>query len=66
MKSLKRWSACLSAMLLTGCATSGVVTSAGYCEVARPILISKQDGLTDGTARQILGHNETWAAICGK
>jgi hypothetical protein len=54
------------AMLLTGCATSGAVTSAGYCEVAKPILISKKDELTDGTARQILAHNETWAAICGK
>jgi len=54
------------AMLLTGCATSGAVTSAGYCEVAKPILISKKDVFTDGTARQILAHNETWAAICGK
>jgi len=53
-------------MLLAGCATSGAVTSSGYCEVAAPILISKDDAFTDGTARQILAHNETWAAICGK
>ena len=30
------------------------------------ILISKKDALTDGTARQILAHNETWAKNCEK
>jgi hypothetical protein len=32
--------------------------------VAQPIYISQADVFTDGTARQILAHNETWARIC--
>lgn len=51
-------------MFLAGCATSGAVISTGYCEVAQPIWISKSDVLTEGTARQVLTHNETWEAIC--
>lgn len=51
---------------LAGCATSGAGTKAGYCDVSQPILISKKDVLTDGTARQILSHNETWKSICKK
>jgi hypothetical protein len=50
-------------MLLSGCASTGPAIS-GFCEVAQPIWISKADALTDGTARQILAHNETWATIC--
>lgn len=53
-------------MPLAGCAISGAVTSAGYCDVTQPILISKKDALTEGTARQILSHNETWKSICRK
>lgn len=53
-------------LLLTGCAISGAVTSTGYCEVVNPIYVSQSDEFTDGTARQILTHNETWAAVCGK
>lgn len=53
---------CLVAVLLTGCATSGVATS--YCDISKPVYISKQDVLTDGTARQILQHNETWQRVC--
>lgn len=30
-----------------------------------PILVSKADSLSDGTARQILEHNRTWKAVCG-
>jgi len=36
------------------------------CKWNRPILISKSDNLTDGTARQILAHNETWNANCAE
>lgn len=53
---------CLAALLLTGCATSGAVTN--YCDISKPVYISKQDVLTDGTAKQILQHNETWQRIC--
>jgi hypothetical protein len=56
-------SVCLMAMLLAGCATTGVVTN-NYCDVTKPIYVSKSDVFTDGTARQILEHNETWKRIC--
>lgn len=56
--------ACLMAALLTACATGGAVTKE-FCAIARPILISKADSLTDGTARQILNHNEIGARLCG-
>ena len=36
------------------------------CKWVQPILISKKDVLTDGTARQILAHNETWSKNCEK
>jgi hypothetical protein len=51
-------------LLLTGCASSGAATN--YCDLVRPVYISQQDSLTDGTARQILTHNETWARVCRK
>jgi hypothetical protein len=51
------------AMLLVGCSTSGPVTN-NYCDIVRPIYVSKKDVFTDGTAKQILEHNETWKAIC--
>lgn len=35
-----------------------------YCAAYRPILISKQDTLTDGTAQQILAANRTWKRLC--
>ena len=53
----------LAALLLTGCGTNGVVIDTS-CDWVRPILISRDDVLTDGTARQILEHNETWQAVC--
>lgn len=55
-------------MLLTSCAASGsaintvVVDTA--CNWVQPILVSKDDVLTDGTARQLLAHNETWLKTC--
>jgi hypothetical protein len=57
-------SACLMALLLTGCATSGA--GINYCDLAGPVFISKQDQLTDETARQLLQHNETWKRNCKK
>lgn len=36
------------------------------CDWATPILISKKDVLTDGTAKQILKHNETYTELCTK
>lgn len=57
---------CLLAALLTGCVTSGPVIELvdTACDWTGPILISKADQLTDGTAVQILEHNENWEANC--
>lgn len=64
LKSSAKW-LLLSLMTLSGgCATSGAVIS---CPAwVKPIFVSKQDVLTDGTAKAILQHNETWQAVCGE
>jgi hypothetical protein len=49
------------AMLTTSCAGTG----GAACEAWRPILIVREDGLTPGTARQILAHNRTGRRLCG-
>lgn len=46
-----------------GCASPGPVSS-DYCSIYKPILVSEQDVLTDGTVEQILRANETWQEIC--
>jgi hypothetical protein len=51
-----------SLILTSGCVTIGPATN--FCSIAEPILISRQDVLTDGTARQILAHNETGRKLC--
>ena len=51
-----------SLTLLTACA-SGPATN-GVCAVSKPIMVSRSDVLTDGTARQILAHNEYGAKVC--
>ncbi|PZP83900.1 MAG: hypothetical protein DI582_10080 [Azospirillum brasilense] len=53
----------LMAMLLSACAMTGRVTDS-FCAIGRPIYISKQDVLTDGTARQIFDHNEVGKSLC--
>ncbi|PWC89850.1 hypothetical protein TSH100_04230 [Azospirillum sp. TSH100] len=50
--------------LLTGCATAGPGTE-GACAAFRPIYISRADQLSEGTAEQLLEHNETGARLCG-
>lgn len=60
----------LLALLNASCATTGrgteieVIDTA--CEWVRPITISKDDRLTDGTARLILAHNRAWVSACRK
>ena len=49
--------------LTASCSISGAATSG--CEWTAPILVSQGDDLTDGTARQILAHNEAGAEVCG-
>lgn len=55
--------ACLTAGLLTGCAINTRVTDTG-CLWTRTITVSQADVLSDGTARQILAHNETRERVC--
>jgi hypothetical protein len=61
--SVLKSTVCLLTLCATGCATSGRVIDTG-CSWVRPIMVSKQDVLTDGTASQILTHNETWQRVC--
>mgnify|MGYP003634985031 FL=1 len=51
------------AVLIAGCGIEGGHGS--DCDWAVPIRPSPSDQLTNGTARQILTHNETGAALCG-
>lgn len=62
-RSSGQWLALAMVALLSGCALGGPVTDA--CLVTSPIWISRADVLSDGTARQVLQHNETWADLCG-
>jgi len=55
-----------AAGLLSGCATSGPeirVVDLG-CDWGRPILVSREDVLTEETAVQILAHNLILAERC--
>jgi hypothetical protein len=60
-----RWSVMwlVGLTLLASCASGGAGIDS--CGAWRPILVSRADTLTDGTARQILAHNETGARLCG-
>lgn len=53
-------------ILLVGCGTSGPATDtqALACTGWRPIFVSRQDNLTENTARQILAHNLTGKERC--
>jgi hypothetical protein len=51
-------------LLLSSCVTNGREIENGDCAWARPILVSRQDVLTDLTARQILAHNLTGQRLC--
>jgi hypothetical protein len=53
----------LAILILLGACAPGSVTE--FCAVARPIFPSRTDVLSEGTARQMLAHNETGAARCG-
>lgn len=48
-------------ILLASCAGGG--GPATDCAAWRPISVSRADVLTDGTARQVLAHNETGRRI---
>jgi hypothetical protein len=51
------------AILLASCGASGPATDA--CGPWRAIYVAKADTLTEDTARALLSHNRTGAALCG-
>ncbi len=55
-----RYAILAALLLLSACASVGPVTDCAWME---QILISKDDSLTEGTASQILAHNETGAVL---
>ena len=59
-----RWTMLLGAslLLLTACATNGGETD--VCGPWRAIYVAKADVLTEQTARDLLAHNRTGAALC--
>jgi len=70
MRQHSRWLLLTLLPLLGSCATkAGLVTEPVVndkgCSWAKPIYVSRDDVLTDGTARQIKDHDETGARICG-
>lgn len=54
----------LLASLTAGCATCPKTIRVDPCAGWAPIYPSKNDSLTDGTARQILAHDEHGAKVC--
>lgn len=52
----------LMAMLLGACTNAG---GADVCGPWRAIRVAQADVLSDATARAILAHDETGAALCG-
>lgn len=56
----------LSLILMTF--VSGCASFAGTsgCSVFGIITVSKDDVLTDQTARELLAHNETYISVCGE
>lgn len=55
----------ISSSVVSGCAKSELVVEPSFCAVSGPIMIGKDDVLTDQTARLILSHNLTGKKLCG-
>lgn len=60
MRRALKLTACLTMLWLPSCAN----TSAIDCLAFRPITVEAADVLSKETARQILGHNRAFAAVC--
>ena len=56
----------IAPLLLGACATVQPTVVDTSCSWVNPIFVSKQDKLTDKTAREILSHDDKWQQICGK
>lgn len=51
-------------LLVSACSTSGAGTNG--CAWVKPIYVSVEDQLTEGTVVQILAHNEAWERVCSR
>lgn len=51
--------------MTAGCGERRAVINDNGCSWAKPIYVSPDDVLTDGTSRQIKDHDETGKRICG-
>jgi hypothetical protein len=56
--------ACLLVTCVSACKSVGPATIDTACSWVKPIYISKDDVLTDDTARQILILDEQWERVC--
>ena len=59
-----RWGAWMMTPWIASCATGSPGLRA-ECAIAKPILVSLDDVLTPGTARQILAYDRTVTRLCG-
>jgi hypothetical protein len=55
----------LGLAISSGCTPKLIAVKTDPCAGWAPILISKQDVLTDGTAKQILSHDMHGKKVCG-
>lgn len=52
-------------VLLSGCSSAIVATAEPFCaDVVRPVCVSRDDKITEPTARQIEGNNLGIVAVC--
>ena len=66
----RKWTARLLGLLIgssvmSGCARNELVVEPSFCAVSGPIMIGRDDVLTDQTARLILNHNLVGRQLCG-
>lgn len=68
MKLLMLASLLPALVLLSGCAKEvvAIADARPFCAAVKPVCISKDDVLTEGTASQIEANNLGRASICGK
>lgn len=64
MRSIRKFGICLLVSLLGACASTGTVIVDLGCSWTRDMRVSDDDVLTEGTADQLLAHNEARARRC--
>lgn len=54
----------IAVFTMTGCANKNMAREISFCDLAFPILIDKNDRLSDDTAKEILTHNLVGQRVC--